>query len=850
MSTKSPSTPEGRAADVRLSAFDGPDADSVGLGFAAHLEYTLGVDSHSASMHDRYMALAFAVRDRLTGQWMHTQRTHHDLGAKRVYYLSLEFLMGRATGNNVINLGLEGAVRKALSSLGYDWEELREQEVDAGLGNGGLGRLAACFLDSLATLQIPAYGYGLRYDYGIFRQVIENGYQVEQPDYWLRRGNPWEVERHDVTIPVHFGGRVISGQRSGRSRSIWVDTQPVMGVAYDTPIVGYGGATVNTLRLWSARAAEEFDFKDFNEGDYVEAVRSKVSAENLTKVLYPNDMLYLGRELRLKQQYLFVACSLHDILRRFRKAGRRWEEFPDLVAIQLNDTHPSLAIPELMRLLVDREGVDWDLAWDITVRSIGYTNHTLMPEALEKWPVAMLETLLPRHLQIIYLINHYFLQRVAIFFPGDSGKQQSMSLVEEGSSKQIRMAYLSIVGSHSTNGVAALHTELLKARLVPDFARLMPERFNNKTNGITQRRWLLAANPPLAALITGAIGDRWITDFSQIARLKPFAEDPAFRAAFRGVKRAGKAALASYVKREHGWVLDPDTLFDVQVKRIHEYKRQLLAALHLVMLYNRVRRGNPSDFVPRTFLFAGKAAPGYRMAKLIIKLICNVAYVVNNNEATSRVLKVLFLPNYRVSLAERIFPAADLSEQISTAGTEASGTGNMKFMCNGAITIGTLDGANIEIAEEVGKENVFIFGLTAEQVEELRPGYRPDDYYRRNAEIKEAIDLLFSGHFNFSEPGIFEPIRRELLEEGDRYMHLADLEPYASTQAAVDALYQDQEEWSRRAILNVAASGKFSTDRTITEYAREVWGVAPCPIDVVVDPGETLEEARLRRDGG
>ncbi len=837
MKTQSQATPD------RLSAVEGHDAESIAWGFSAHLRYTLGVNRYTSSRHDAFMSLAYTVRDRLVNQWMETQRVHYEKNVKRVYYLSLEFLMGRALANNVINMGLQDAVEESMSSLGYSWADLCEHEVDAGLGNGGLGRLAACFLDSMATLDIPAYGYGLRYDYGIFRQVIENGFQVEQPDYWLRRGNPWEIERPDITVPVHFGGRVISGNRNGRSRALWVETQPVMGVAYDTPIVGYGGRTVNTLRLWSTRAAEEFDFQDFNKGDYVEAVRSKVSAENLTKVLYPNDRLFLGKELRLKQQYLFVACSLHDILRRFKKLGLPWEAFPNRAAVQLNDTHPSLAIPELMRLLVDREGVDWDLAWQITVKTFGYTNHTLMPEALEKWPVPMLEKLLPRHLQIIYLINHHFLQRVEIRFPGDVEKRRSVSLVEEGATKQIRMANLCIVGSHSTNGVAALHTELLRTRLVPDLAEIFPERFNNKTNGITQRRWLLTANPPLAALISESIGEKWITDFDRISDLRPFAEDAEFRRRFREVKREAKVQLAAYIRRHHGQTIDPDTLFDVQVKRIHEYKRQLLNALHLIILYNRLRKTEPRDFVRRTVIFAGKAAPGYEMAKLIIKLINNVAFMINKDPVTNKALQVLFLPNYRVSLAERIFPASDLSEQISTAGTEASGTGNMKFMCNGALTIGTMDGANIEIVEEAGKENAFIFGLTAEQVAELRPVYRPRDFYERDDDTREAIDLLRAGHFSFGEPGIFEPIVKMLLDN-DEYMHLADLSSYCATQRKAAELYRDQEEWSRKAILNIAASAKFSSDRTIREYVGEIWNTLACHVELHRDPRTTLEEAK------
>ncbi|THB63890.1 MAG: glycogen/starch/alpha-glucan family phosphorylase, partial [Spirochaetaceae bacterium] len=599
----------------------------------------------------------------------------------------------------------------------------------------------------------------------------------------------------------------------------------------------------NTLRLWSARSGEEFDFQRFNEGEYVEAVGDKVAAENLTKVLYPNDTLYLGKELRLKQQYLFVACSLWDILRRFKKSGRPWKELPDKAAIQLNDTHPSLAVPELMRLLVDVEGVSWNDAWDITVRTLGYTNHTLMPEALEKWSVHMLEKLLPRHLQIIYTINHDFLQQVAIAFPGQPEKLRRMSLIEEGSVKQVRMAYLSIVGSHSTNGVAALHTDLLRSRLVPEFAQLFPERFNNKTNGITQRRFLLKANPELSKLITSAIGDAWIKDFSSMRQLEKMADDAAFQHEFLAVKQLCKQRLARTVLRESGIKLNVDTMFDVQVKRIHEYKRQLLNALHIIILYNRLRRGQ--QMTPRTFLFSGKAAPGYKMAKLIIKLIGNISRVVNSDPSVRDYLKVHFLPNYRVSLAEKIIPATDVSEQISTAGTEASGTGNMKFMANGAITLGTLDGANIEIQEEVGKENCVIFGLTSDEVARLRPEYSPHKYYEDYPEIAEALDLLFSGHFNFGEPGLFEPIKAMLLENGDQYMHLADLPAYSDAQQKIEKLYSDPAGWARMAILNIARAGKFSSDRTIAEYAKEIWQVTPCEITVAGDIEETLEEARV-----
>jgi starch phosphorylase len=824
-----------------VRARQGHDPESIAWGFAEHLKYSLGVDRFTVKQHDRYTALAMTIRDRLIERWIETQQTHHNKGVKRAYYLSLEFLMGRAMGNNVINLKLEDEVSKAMAELGHSWEELRDLEVDAGLGNGGLGRLAACFLDSMATLEYPAFGYGLRYDYGIFRQEIDNGYQVEQPDEWLRRGNPWEIQRPDLAVPVHFGGRVEKGHDG---RSYWVDTNNVIGIPYDMPIVGYGGHTVNTLRLWSAKATEEFDFDDFNAGDYISSVGNKTTAENLTKVLYPNDLFYLGRELRLKQQYFFVACSISDIMRRFRKCGKAWSEFPEMAAIQLNDTHPSMAIPELMRLLIDGEQFSWDEAWDITVRCCGYTNHTLMPEALEKWPVQMFEKLLPRHLEIIYEINHRFMQDVANHYPGDMARMARMSLVEESDEKQIRMANMSIVGSHSTNGVAALHTELVKSRLVPDFAQMFPDRFNNKTNGITPRRWLLKSNPPLAKLICDNIGEDWITDLSQLKKLIPLAEDKEFRAKFMDVKRQAKVVLADHMKAAYGWEVSVDSIFDTQIKRLHEYKRQLLNAMHIVVLYNRIRKGQ--DIHPRTFLFGAKAAPGYAMAKLIIKLINNIGNVVNHDPAVQDKLRVYFLPNYRVSLAEKMIPATDISEQISTAGTEASGTGNMKFMLNGALTVGTMDGANIEIVEEAGEENAFIFGLNADEVTELKPRYLPQQAYESNAEIKEAIDLIFSGHFNVSEPGIFEPIREVLFDKGDHYMHFADLASYIQAQERADALYRDPEEWARKAILNVANSGKFSSDRTIAQYASEIWGVESCHI--VHDTGieDLLEEARLQ----
>jgi starch phosphorylase len=822
----------------------GCDPESFKWGFAEHLRFTLGVDKYIGTHHDRYLSLAYAVRDRIINRWLATQQAHYEKDVKRVYYMSLEFLMGRAMGNNVINLKLEETIDEVMKEMGIDWNELREEEPDAGLGNGGLGRLAACFLDSLATLDIPAFGYGLRYDYGIFRQDIINGHQVEQPDEWLRKGNPWEIERSDIEIEVQFGGSVEQVHENGKLRHNWIGAEKIIGIAYDTPIVGYEGSTVNTLRLWSAKAGEEFNFGEFNEGDYVEAVKDKVLAENLTKVLYPNDKLYLGKELRFKQQYFFVACSLWDITRRFRKSGQPWSKFPEKAAIQLNDTHPSLAVPELMRILLDLEHLDWETAWGITTKCLGYTNHTLMPEALEKWPVHMFEKLLPRHLQIIYEINHRFLEKICIHYPGQTERLKTMSIIEEGPEKQIRMANLCIVGSHSTNGVAAIHTELLKSRLVPEFAQFYPDRFNNKTNGITQRRWLLKSNPELSSLITESIGDKWITDMPQLKKLTKLSKDAAFVEQFAAAKHSGKERLASYLSKHNDIILNPDSIFDVQVKRIHEYKRQLLNALHIVMMYNRIKSGVDMDIVPRTFLFGGKAAPGYKMAKLIIKLINNISSVVNKDKDVKDLLKVHFLPNYRVSLAEKIFPASEISEQISTAGTEASGTGNMKFMCNGALTIGTYDGANIEIAEEAGKDNIFLFGLNAEEAKELSSHYDPLYYYSMDEEIRQALDLIESGHFNFGEPGIFDPIVSVLKSPNDQYLHLADIRSYADKQSEAGVLYKNKKLWNEKAIINVATSGKFSSDRTIQEYANDIWNVESLKLKTKINPMNTLEDAK------
>jgi starch phosphorylase len=807
----------------------GMSAETLRQDFERHLRRTLAKDRYTATDRDRYFALALTVRDQLIERWIATQQTHHKQNVKRIYYLSLEFLIGRLLGNNVINLKLEDRCRDTMAELGLDWETLRVREVDAGLGNGGLGRLAACFLDSMATLNLPAIGYGLRYDFGIFNQKIVNGYQVEQPDEWLKLGYPWEIAHPEFSFPVQFEGRVevISGPRGKEWR--WVDTKTVMGLPYDLPVVGYGGGTVNTLRLWSAKAAEEFDLDDFNRGEYVDAVANKVLAENLTKVLYPNDNVFEGKELRLKQQYFFVSCSLQDIVRRFKSDGNAWDVFPDKVFMQLNDTHPTLVIPELMRLLMDREGLGWEQAWEITTHATGYTNHTILPEALEKWPVSMLERLLPRHLQIIYEINARFLRDVASSCLLDGDRLRRMSIIEEGGEQHVRMAHLAIVGSCSVNGVAKLHSDLLRNVVLRDFAEYWPAKFNNKTNGITPRRWLLKANPALAQLITETIGERWITDLDQLRRLEAFADHTGFQERFFTAKRGNKEALAKHIERELGILISADSLFDVQVKRLHEYKRQLLLVLYIVVLYGRLKRDPALDVAPRTFIFSAKAAPGYATAKLIIKLIHQVAEVINRDPQVSDKLKVVFLPNYRVSLAEKIIPAADLSEQISLAGTEASGTGNMKLQLNGALTIGTLDGANVEIMEEVGKENIFIFGLSAEEVERRRPTYDPREIYNSDTEIRRAIDLVEQDFFSMLEPGIFRPLT-QALRSGDHYMLLADFRDYIQTQDRVDAAYRERNGWIRKAILNVARAGKFSSDRTIREYASEIWHVNPCEI--------------------
>ncbi|HTU23165.1 MAG TPA: glycogen/starch/alpha-glucan phosphorylase [Gemmataceae bacterium] len=796
-----------------------------------HLVFDHVVEPVAATPRQQFEAIAGSVRDLLTPRWLKTQATHDRANPKQVYYLSMEFLIGRSLANNITNLQIESLVNERVRGKGLDWRKLADQEEpDAGLGNGGLGRLAACFIDSLATLQIPAIGYGLRYQYGMFHQDIDKGYQVEHPDNWLRHPDPWAVTRPSESVEVKIGcSFALAG---GTLQPIRNHPYVILGIPHDRPVVGYGGQTINTLRLWEASSRDMFDFGEFSRGDFVEAMLDKLAAETITRVLYPDDSTRAGRALRFVQEYFLVACSLKDILERFRRRGNDWHTLPDKVAIQLNDTHPALAVPELMRILVDDAKLGWDDAWDLTRRTLAYTNHTLLPEALEKWPVTFFETLLPRHLEILYEINRRFLDEVRARFPGDEVRVERMSFFDgEGESKQVRMANLAIAGTHSTNGVAELHSRLLRTRTVKDFAELYPERFNNKTNGVTPRRWLLLADPELAQHITEAIGDGWITDLSQLRRLAPLADDNGFQLGFRKATRALKARFADWIKATTGQEVDPDTIFDSQVKRIHEYKRQLLNVLHIVILYNRLRNDPHYDAPPRTFFFAGKAAPAYRLAKLIIKLINSVAAVIDADPAVKGRLKVLFLPDYNVTLAERLIPASDVSEQISTAGYEASGTSNMKFMMNGALTIGTRDGATIEMAQEAGEDNFFLFGLTAEQVLNNRSWYNPSWHYEHEPETRAALDLIFADYFSRDEPGIFAPIRETLLTRGDFYMHLADLTPYAQTQERVGQLYVDRSAWSRKAILNIAYSGKFSSDRSIQEYADDIWKAKPCPVE-------------------
>ena len=796
------------------------------MSFQMNRQYTLSKDQYTATMHDNFMALSLAIRDRLVERWIKTQQGYHKKNVRRVYYLSMEFLIGRLMGNNMYNLGIEKHVTDALDELGLDLEVVREEEVDAGLGNGGLGRLAACFLDSMASLGVPAHGYGIRYDYGIFNQKIKNGYQVELPDEWLRSGNPWEFARPENTVNVHFYGKAYEDyDAQGKPIHKWVNTQNVLAVPYDFPIAGYKNDVVNTLRLWSARGTEDFDFDYFKSGDYEQAVYKKILSENISKVLYPSDDISRGKELRLKQEYFFTAASSADILRRYKSENPDLNDLDKKVAIQLNDTHPTLAVVELMRLLLDEYNFDWQVAWDITTKVFAYTNHTLMPEALECWTIDLFENLLPRHMQIIYEINANFLREVALRYPGDNDRLRRMSLIEEGSPKKIRMAHLAIVGSSFVNGVSKLHSDLLKESLFKDFYEFYPEKFNNKTNGITQRRWLLKANPRLSNLLMEKVGDGWVMDLYKLEKLNTLKNNKAFRDQWMEIKKKNKESLTKYIHSSMNINLDPESIFDVQIKRIHEYKRQMLFAFYIISQYLRLKH-NPSEFIyPRTFMIGGKAAPSYYMAKLTIKFVNSIADIINHDKSVNGKIKLIFLENYRVSLAEKVFPASDLSEQISTAGTEASGTGNMKFMMNGALTIGTLDGANIEMAQQVGEDNIFIFGLKAHEVEALKhQGYNPNQYIEKNPMLKEIFKLIAGGFFSPHESNLFAPIVQSLTQY-DPYLICADFESYCQTQDRVSNLYLNKDEWAKKSIINVAQSGFFSSDRTIREYAKEVWNV-------------------------
>jgi starch phosphorylase len=809
--------------------------DSLLTQFAEHLEYDLAKDRTTVTSHDVLMALALVIRDRLVRNWIRTQRRYNEKNVKRVNYLSLEFLMGSLLGNSLINLGLYEEVNKLLNEFGYDIESIMQEEPDMGLGNGGLGRLAACFMESMSTLEIPAYGYGIRYEFGIFEQDIDHGYQIEKPDHWLRYGNPWEIIRPELTYSVQFNGAVVSQKDSaGRERFSWVNTDNVLAVANDIPIPGYLNKTVNTLRLWQAKATDEFNLNYFNQGNYLSAVESKNISETISKVLYPNDSIPSGKLLRLRQQYFFVSATLQDIIRNFKLHNTDFSTFPEKNAIQLNDTHPAIAIPDLMRILMDIEGLEWNAAWEITKKTFAYTNHTIVPEALEEWHENLLNSLLPRHMQIIREINRRFIEEVKAKYSTDENVIAKMSIIKEnnGQERIVRMALLAIAGSHSINGVAKLHTEILEKYIFNDFFKLEPQKFNNKTNGISIRRFVKQANPLLSELISSSIGDEWIKDLSKIKKIEKFINNKTFKESWQEIKKVNKIRLIDYIKNQLKVKINPDSMFDSQVKRFHEYKRQMLNVLHAISLYNRIKQNPKADYVARTIIFAGKAAPSYVMAKLTIKLINSVADVVNNDADIGDKLKVLFLKNYGVSLAEKIIPASDLSEQISTAGFEASGTGNMKFALNGALTIGTLDGANIEIKNEVGDENIFIFGMTAQQIMDTRKaGYTPKVFYDNDAELKTVIDMISSNFFSRTEPGIFDPIVNDLLYR-DYYMVLADFRSYLTAQKKVEEEYLDTDGWTKKSILNVARMEKFSSDRAIREYASDIWKVQPLKIDM------------------
>lgn len=806
----------------------GVDKETLKRSIIEHLTFTIGKDNYTATERDWFLTLAHSVRDRLIERWMETMRSYYRNDAKRVYYLSLEFLIGRTLNNSMLNMGFEQEMAQVIEELGLDSSVVQSHEEDAALGNGGLGRLAACFLDSLATLGMPAYGYGIRYEYGIFTQRIENGRQVEHPDNWLRYGNPWEFPRPEVLYPVKFLGKVVEySDDEGRVHRHWVDAEIVMAMAYDTPIPGYKNNTANNMRLWSAKATRDFDLQYFNKGNYIEAVGDKNSSENISRVLYPDDTTDSGKELRLKQQYFFVSASLQDILRRFTKFHDSWDALPDKIAVQLNDTHPSIAIADLMRILVDESHLEWEHAWRLTRNTFSYTNHTLLPEALETWSVSTLGKLLPRHLQIIYEINHRFLRDVMHYNPGDMDLLRRMSIIQEDGSRRVRMANLAIIGSHKVNGVSALHSQLMKDSIFSDFNRYFPGKFINITNGITPRRWLKLANPGLSELISRHIGEDWVTDLDQVTSILPLADDKKFLKEFTAVKRSNKERLAALIRKSTGVEVSIDSMFDVQVKRMHEYKRQILNLLHVITLYNRFRDNPDCGHAPRTVIYSGKAAPGYVMAKLIIKLINDVADIINNDPAIGNRLRLVFIPNYDVTSACTIIPAADLSEQISTAGMEASGTGNMKLALNGALTIGTLDGANVEMMEEVGDENIFIFGMTTQEVSQLRhDGYHPSHYYHNNPELKRAIDMISSGFFSPDDCCRFHPITDDLINN-DYYMVLADYASYVAAQDRADALYHDTDRWNKMAVINVAKMAKFSSDRAIRQYAEEIWNVLP-----------------------
>ena len=802
------------------------DAKAISNDFRRYFAHTLGRDDHCTSSHYPYQAMAMALRDRLIERWKNSRRTYVETDCRRTFYLSLEFLMGRALSNTMLNLDVTEQVSRALYELGLNLEDIENTEPDAGLGNGGLGRLAACFLDSCATLQFPVRGYGLRYEYGMFRQHIANGQQIEDPDHWLRDGNPWELERPEYTQRIHFGGHT---EHYGGSIH-WVDTHDVLAVPYDIPVPGYRNGTVNTLRLWKAAATDEFDLGEFNAGGYAESVEAKNNAEHITMVLYPNDASENGKELRLRQQYFLASASLKDVIREWQEKHNSFDDFVDKHVFQLNDTHPSISVAELMRQLMDEHGMGWDQAWDITSRTMAYTNHTLLPEALERWSVRLFQNLLPRLLEIIYEINARFLSEVALHWPGDTDRLRRMSIIEEGHEPMVRMAYLALVGCFSVNGVAELHTQLLKDGLFHDFFGLWPDKFNNKTNGVTPRRWLAGCNPGLRGLLNDTIGEQWICDLPELAKLEKMSEDSAFRRKWHRIKQENKLRLTRMVKEDCNVEFHPEALFDVQVKRIHEYKRQLLNILHVIHLYNRIKRGETQNWTKRCVLIGGKAAPGYQMAKLIIKLINNAANVINKDPEVGDLLKVAFLPNYRVSAMEVIAPGTDLSEQISTAGKEASGTGNMKFMMNGAITIGTLDGANIEILEEVGNENFFLFGLTTLEVDELRHHYNPNHIIDSDPAFSKVMQLLESSYFNQFEPGLFDPIIESIRSPYDPWMTAADFRSYVNAQQEAAKAYQDQERWVRMSIINTARSGQFSTDRTMQEYNRDIWRLTPVPV--------------------